>query len=328
MKGEWKTGGRLLAALIATAIMGFAQTSASQNENAQQPGLASPGAINYIEGQATLDGQALTAQSVGSAVAKPSQAVATTNGYVEVLLTPGAFLRIGHDSEVLLKSASLAGATLQMDRGAALIEVADLVEGSTLTVDLDGTSTAIVKKGLYSFDAAQHSVRVLDGKAEVRNATGETTLKKGDQVLLASDKPLKKRDFETKQAKHELLYVWSKVRGEQQAEANASAADSLAASGGWYGSGWYWNPYFSSYAFMPGSGFLYSPFGWGFSGYGYPRIWGGLGYRHYYVPRYYGHGFRGRSWNHGGWNRGGMHSGRGGFHGGSRGGHGGRGGHR
>ena len=50
-----------------------------------------------------------------------------------------------------------------MDRGAALIEVADLVEGSTLTVDLDGTSAAIVKKGLYSFDAGQHSVRVLDG---------------------------------------------------------------------------------------------------------------------------------------------------------------------
>lgn len=326
MKGDWKTGGRLLAVLIATALMGLAQTSASQNENGQQPRMASPGAINYVEGQATLDGQTLTAESVGSAVAKPNQAIATTNGYVEVLLTPGAFLRIGHDSEVRLKSASLAGVTVQMDRGAALIEVADLVEGSMLTVDLDGTSAAIVKKGLYSFWAGQHSVRVLDGKAEVRNATGETTLKKGDQVLLASNQPLKKRDFETKQAKQEPLYVWSKVRGEQQAEANRNSADSLAASGAWYGPGWYWNPYWSGYAFMPGSGFLYSPFGWGFYGYGYPRIWGGLGYRYYYAPRHYGHGFRGRWGHHGGWHRGGgLH---GGGHGGWHGGHGGRGGHR
>jgi len=319
MKGDWKTGGRWLAVLIATALLGFAQTSASQSENGQQPRMASPGAINYIEGQAMLDGQALTAESVGSTVAKPNQAIATSNGYVEVLLTPGTFLRIGHDSEVRLKSASLAGVTVQMNRGAALIEVADLVEGSTLTVDLDGTSTALVKKGLYSFDAGQHSVRVLDGKAEVRNATRETTLKKGDQVLLASDPPLKKRDFETKQAKQEPLYVWSKVRGEQQAEANRNSADSLAASGAWHGPGWYWNPYWSGYAYMPGSGFLYSPFGWGFYGYGYPRIWGGLGYRYYYVPRYYGHGFR--SWGHHG---GGLHGGHGGWHGG----HGGRGGHR
>jgi len=309
MKGEWKTGGRLLAVLIATALIGFAETSASQNENGQQPRMASPGAINYVEGPATLDGQALTAAYVGSAVAKPNQAIATTNGYVEVLLTPGAFLRIGHDGEVRLRSASLAGATVQMNRGAALIEVADLVEGSTLAVDLDGTSTALVKKGLYSFDAGEHSVRVLDGKAEVRNATGETTLKKCDQVLLASDKPLKKCDFETKEAKQEPLYVWSKVRGEQQAEANRNSADSLAASGAWYGPGWYWNPYWSGYAYMPGSGFLYSPFGWGFYGYAYPRIWGGLGYRYYYVPRYYGNGFRGHSWGH-------------------HGGHAGRGGHR
>lgn len=313
MKGDWKTGGRLLAVLIATSLTAFAQTSASQNESTQQLRMASPGAINYVEGQATLDGQALTAESVGSEVAKPNQAIATTNGYVEVLLTPGTFLRIGHDSGVRLKSASLAGVTVQMDHGAALIEVADLVEGSTLTVDLDGTSTALVKKGLYSFDARQHSVRVLDGKAEVRNATGETTLKKGDQVLLASDKPLKKRDFETKEAKQEPLYVWSKVRGEQQAEANRNSADSLAASGAWYGPGWYGNPYWSGYAYMPGSGFLYSPFGWGFYGYGYPRIWGGLGYRYYYVPRYYSHGFRGGARGH---------------HGGWHGGHAGRGGHR
>jgi hypothetical protein len=319
MKGQWKTGGRLAAILVATALAGFAQTSVSENGNKQQqPGMASPGAINYVEGQATLDGQPLSAQSVGSAVARPNQAIGTTNGYVEVLLTPGAFLRIGHNSEVRLTSASLAGVTLQVNRGSALVEVADLVDGSTLTVDLDNAIAAIQKKGLYSFDATQHSVRVLDGKVEVRNASGETTLKKGNEVLLASDQPLKKRNFETKPAQHEPLYVWSKVRSEQQSQANMNAANSLAAGGAWYGPGWYWDPYWSGYAFMPGSGFLYSPFGWGFYGYGYPRIWGGgLGYG-YYGGRSWGHGFHGRP--------GGFHGGHGGFHGGGHGG--GRGGHR
>lgn len=308
---------RMLAVLAVTAFAGFAQ----QTQVSGNKGMASPGAVNYVEGQATLDGQPLTAQSV----ARPGQAIDTANGYVEVLLTPGAFLRIGHNSETRLTSVGLAGVTLQVNRGSAMVEVADLVKGSTLTVDMDGSTTAVQKNGLYSFDAAQHSVRVLDGKAEVRNATGETTLKKGNEVLLASDQPLKKRDFETKLAEHEPLYVWSKVRSEQEARANMNAVNSLAAAGGgWYGPGWYWDPYWSSYAFLPGSGFLYSPFGWGF--YGYPGIWrGGFGYGYgYRGGRYSGHvsGFHHGRGFHGG------HAGSG-FHGGHGGGfHGGHGGHR
>jgi hypothetical protein len=278
--------------------------------------MASPGAVNYVEGQATLDGEPLTAQSVGSTVARPNQVIGTTNGYVEVLLTPGSFLRIGHNSEVRLASASLGGVTLQVNQGSVLVEVADLVEGSRLTVDLSGAITAIQKKGLYSFDATQHSVRVLDGKAVVRNTAGETTLKKGNEVLLASDGPLKKRNFETKPAQQEPLYVWSKVRSQQESLANMNAANSIAAGGGWYGPGWYWDPYWSGYAFLPGSGFLYSPFGWGFYGYGYPGIWGGgLGYR-YYAPRYYSQGFHG----HPGHVAGSIHQGSG-FHGGGGRGH-------
>jgi hypothetical protein len=314
---------RMLAVLAVTALAGFAQqTQVSENRS-----MASPGAVNYVEGQATVDGQPLRAQSV----ARAGQAIDTTNGYVEVLLTPGAFLRIGHNSETRLMSVGLAGVTVQVNRGSAMVEVADLVKGSTLTVDMDGSTTAVQKKGLYSFDAAQHSVRVLDGKAEVRNATGETTLKKGNEVFLARDQPLKKRNFETKPAEHEPLYVWSKVRSQQESEANMNAANSLAAGGGgWYGPGWYWDPYWSSYAFLPGSGFLYSPFGWGY--YGYPGIWGGgFGYG-YRGGRYYGHvsgGFHRGGFQHGNGFAGG-HGG-GGFHGGGGhggGGHAGGGGHR
>ena len=33
---------------------------------------------------------------------------------------------------------------------------------------------------------------------------------------------------------------------------------------GWYGAGWYWDPCFGAYTFIPGDGIFYSPFGWGF----------------------------------------------------------------
>jgi hypothetical protein len=34
--------------------------------------------------------------------------------------------------------------------------------------------------------------------------------------------------------------------------------------GGFYGPGWYWNSGWNSWAWLPGDGYFYSPFGWGF----------------------------------------------------------------
>ena len=61
------------------------------------------------------------------------------------------------------------------------------------------------------------------------------------------------------------LYRWSSLRSAYVAEANADAAPSYIYAGSdWYGAGWYWDPSFSAYTFIPGDGIFYSPFGWGF----------------------------------------------------------------
>jgi len=54
-----------------------------------------------------------------------------------------------------------------------------------------------------------------------------------------------------------------------EAEANVDGARILYANycgGGpyWGGGGWYSDPWFSAYTFMPGGGIFYGPFGWGF----------------------------------------------------------------
>jgi hypothetical protein len=53
----------------------------------------------------------------------------------------------------------------------------------------------------------------------------------------------------------------------------------------WAGPGWYWNPYWSMYGFIPGDGIWYSPFGWPFYspwviGYGGLHGFGSFGARH------------------------------------------------
>jgi hypothetical protein len=55
------------------------------------------------------------------------------------------------------------------------------------------------------------------------------------------------------------------VRAQYLAEANQSTARTVYVSGGgWWGPGWYWNPYFAMYSWLPGDGFFWSPFGYPF----------------------------------------------------------------
>jgi hypothetical protein len=288
------------------------------------PRAVAPGTINYMEGQVSVDNQSLAAS--GETVLRPGQTLATGNGFAEVLLTPGAFLRLGHNSQVQLLTAGLAETKAQLQGGSAIVEVDQLIKGTNLAVVMNGATAQIEKKGLYDFDASQQAVRVIDGKATVIEGAGRKSLGKNDEVLLASAKPLKKRDFDVSAVKAEPLYVWSEARSRDESQANVSLAENVAAYGGWYGPGWYWDPYWSFYAFLPGDGFLYSPFGWGFYSPAFIGYYGGpFGFygHHGYWGRYPGHvgGVHGHV---GGVNAhvgafGGFHGGfGGGFHGGHR----------
>jgi hypothetical protein len=238
-----------------------------------------------VEGQATLDGQPLGIRSAGYTVAQPNQAIDTQTGYVEVLLTPGAFLRVGNNSEVRFQSLGLANIQIQLVRGSAMIEAADLVKDAVLEVNMNGGTAQIEKHGLYEFDANQPAVKVLDGKAKVQVGTQVKSVGKDHQILLADNPKLKDQDFDKHVVQAEPLYVWSSTRSQAEAESNIKVASNIAAYGGWYGPGWYWDPFWADYAFLPGAGFLYSPFGWGFYSPGF--VYAAPLYR----TGFYGHGF-------------------------------------
>jgi hypothetical protein len=304
MKRQIKSGLKLSAALLVSACLGFAQANvsapvrsepqASATASAQAPAQKQgvPGTINYVEGQAMVDGKPLGPGSAGYTVVQPNQPIQTQAGFVEVLLTPGAFLRIGHNSEVVMQSLGLANIHLQVVHGSAMVEAADLVKGTIMQVNMNGATTQVEKRGLYEFDANQQLVRVLDGKVKVLEGSGVKSIGKGDQLMLA-DANLKPHGFDKHVAETDPLYVWSKARSETEAKANAAVASNVAIYGGWYGPGWYWDPFWAQYAFLPGTGFLYSPFGWGFYSptfiYAVPYHRGFYGRGHYYAARHYAH---------------------------------------
>jgi hypothetical protein len=245
---------------------------------------------------------------------EPNQVLSSDHGKAEILLTPGVFLRTGDNSAVRMISPELTDTQVELLNGEAMVEVTQLFKGNDITVLDQGATTLLEKTGLYEFKAAPPEVAVYEGKAEVSMDGRRVSLKNGKEVALAGE--FKARSFDTKA--RDPLYAWSNLRSEYLAEASYGSANTLAMNGGWYGPGWYWNPYWSMYSFMP-DGFLYSPFGWGFYSPG-AVYWGGFGGYGFHRPFGYvggGRGFRGAPAFHGasrGAFGGGFHASGGGFH--------------
>ncbi len=282
MRGIWK----LTLVLLTTAVWGFADTN----------NMPPPGTLNYVEGQVSVEGQKQTPKSVGTTYLEPNQVLDTGNGNAELLLTPGAYLRLGHDSEVKMISPGLADTQVQVTKGEVMLEVDQLFKENNMSVVVGGATTRVEKQGLYDFSADRPSVKVLEGKAETTEGDRKIDLKKGREVLLAegpaqSQIPdLKSQKFDKSDVESDPLYRWSDLRSEYATNSNVQEANALMGAGGWWGPGWYWDPFWADFAFMPGwgMGMLWGPFGWPYFSpwaVGWAPYYGfGMGGRYYRYP--------------------------------------------
>ena len=262
MMGTWRQIWQVTMGLLVAAAIGVADTSGTSNNNPP------PGTLNYVEGQVSVQGQKQSPKSVGSTYLEPNQVLDTRNGNAEMLLTPGIFMRIGHNSEVKMISPGLADTQVQLTSGSAMLEVDELFKENNVSVVVDGATTRIEKQGLYDFNANPPSVKVLDGKAVTFEGDQKVKLKKGHETLLAEAQPLVQQKYNKDQIEDDPLYRWSKLRSDYATESNVDAANALMMDGGWWGPGWYWDPFWWDFAFMPGFGM-----GWGAFGYPFFSPW-------------------------------------------------------
>jgi hypothetical protein len=245
---------------------------------------ALPGTLNYVEGQASIGTEVLDAKSIGSVDLQTGQTLNTESGKAEVLLTPGVFFRLGGNSAATMISSSLTNTEMALNQGQAMVEVAEIYKDNLLRVQENGATTQLLKNGLYAFDASTGEVRVFKGEALVQDGDRQIKVKEGHELEVSDQASLKTTKFDKSAFEQSDLYRFSALRSEYLAEANVSAARIYVAGGtGWFGPGWYWDPFFTAYTWIPGSGIFYSPFGWGF----YSPLW--VGYAPYYRPFYGGY---------------------------------------
>jgi hypothetical protein len=165
-------------------------------------------------------------------------------------------------------SNKLADTRVEILKGSALVEVAELLPGNSINLQFHDSQIALLKKGLYrvdvdSTDANFGQLRVYDGEARVTSGEQTITARRGHQVEFGVAPEL--GSFDTKAT--DAFYRWGARRSEYVADANLASAKLAQNSGLGYGasgyanSGWAWNPWFGLFTYLPASGIYVSPFG-------------------------------------------------------------------
>ncbi len=181
---SWKVGLSLILAGV-LCIPTWAQANAQGIRQAAPP---QPGMVNYVEGQASLGGQALTQNSAGATQLPLGQPLATQNGRAEILLNPGVLLRLDNNSAASMNSAAIENTEVTVSTGRAMIEADQILKDNFIAIHEGPGTVRLVKEGLYEFDALHGQVRVFDGRAEVSVAGKTFTVQGGHEFDLNASK--------------------------------------------------------------------------------------------------------------------------------------------
>ena len=212
------------------------------------------GLVNHVQG---------TANVAEMEMARPGHPISTAaNGYVEVLLTPGSFLRIGENSAVVLDGVDLESVSLHLVQGPAVIEVVDIDKNHPIRVTTGKLTTDIVAAGIYRF--SDGIATVLDGKLQTPS---KLSYEKGWQVFFQDNYRARK----VSKVQVTSLDVFSQTRSETISNANFSLASQI--SGSSYGNDPYWlfAPHIGFFTYIPHSNYR-SPYGYRYYGVGAGRV--------------------------------------------------------
>src|SRR6516225_2099657 len=230
---------------------------------AQQVVSAHAGVVHYVEGHVFVDNKPVQQKFAQFPDLREGGELRTEDGRAEVLLTPGAFLRVSDNSSVRMLGRELSDTRFEVLSGSVMVECDDVPKDVSLTVIYHGHNIHLEKQGLYRLDSGPAEFRVYDGRAVIDSGPNQLTLKRGKETGLEGAGPvLTAGKFNPKLG--DSFYQWNTMRSGYIASANVSAAQSLRTSGSHWSSGWAWDPWYGAYTFVPAAGIGYSPFGWNF----------------------------------------------------------------
>ena len=247
---------------------------------------AHSGTLHYFDGIVSIDGKIVEQHPGKFSEIKENSVLRTELGRAEILLTPGLFLRLGENSAIKVLDNRLMSTRIEFLEGSAMIESDTpdaTVKDPAVTIIYKDYSIQPVKFGLFELSSAPAQLRVYKGQASIDGGASHAVIKEGRQVPFSA--ALLSEKFDEKSIDD--LYLWTRDRSSHLSAANMASARSVAnqsmmggymGTGGYgggsnysvlggypgFGGGWYYNPYLGMYTYMPRSGTVWSPFGYGY----------------------------------------------------------------
>lgn len=206
--------------------------------------------------------------SLGTQMRQGDQLSTETGGFAEILLTPGAYLRLNQKSTVRAVNTDLQSVRFELVEGSAIIEVGEVERQAPLEILTRHGQFYVRKDGLHRFDLTADMTRVGVRQGEIWTGSREEVMSgKGTKIgrgklaiFKGSELPeLAKVDRDT----FDNFDVWSFGRAQTLVAANNSAL-SQSRSYNSLSYGWYFDPFSGGYTFIPRNGMFWSPYGFGF----------------------------------------------------------------
>lgn len=178
--------------LTTLAVGAMLVICAGRSLRAQKVISAKAGLVYFVQGRVSVAGSGRLPAGATLRQLRDGETLSTERGRVEVLLNPGAVLRLGDMSRMRIDDITLTDPRLSLESGSAVVTVSYILKPDLVVVAIGGSEVALTRAGVYRFDVsldatadrAAGKLRVYNGRAEVRrgNSPVATLVKRGQAV--------------------------------------------------------------------------------------------------------------------------------------------------
>jgi hypothetical protein len=278
-----------LASLLLT--LGLCATA-----NAQYLTSTKAGFVNKAEGKVYIlradseDGEKGRA-SLGTQMHEGDRLSTSAYSFAETLLNPGSYLRLNENTEIRSVSVDFNSVRFELIKGTVIAEIGEIGKDTPIEIVTPHGALTIAKTGLHRIAVKESAsiVSVRQGEIHLGNRD-DLSAKKSHRItrgkvvtLKGSAKPGPSDIAKLDKDAVDKFDSWSFGRAQALTAANVRA---LRRSLTTFAAGWYYDPFFGCYTYMPFRSSFWSPYGFGFFN----------NYRHcgsWYNPYYGGGGYYG-----------------------------------
>jgi FecR-like protein len=247
--------------------------------NAQYLISTKAGFVNRVEGEVYVlradgEGDEKGRASLGTQMRAGDRLSVAANGFAEALLNPGSYLRLCENTEVRAVSVDLDSVRFELIKGSVIAEIGQISKNAPIEIITPHGALTIAKAGLHRIDAKGSATLVAVRQGEIHLGTPSDfaanqslKIKSGKVVTLTGStqpgQPGASGQLDVAKLDKDAIDkfdTWSFNRAQALTEANVKA---LSRSGV-LTAGWYYDPLFNFYTFVPSRSWFWSPYGFGF----------------------------------------------------------------